>query len=56
MFHQNYLAVKNTEVVTSGKPIAVWPQSISDLSAVNPLVAFYDIHKRKVHKFTSPQV
>jgi hypothetical protein len=30
--------------VTGGKPIAVWWQSISGVSAVNPLVAFYDIH------------
>jgi hypothetical protein len=33
-----------------GKPIAVLLQSISDVSAINPLVAFYDIHggKREV--------
>jgi hypothetical protein len=46
-FFQNYLAVRNTAEVTGGKPIAVLWQSISDLSAVNPLVAFYDIHGRK---------
>jgi hypothetical protein len=36
--------------VTGGKPIAVLLQSISGVSAVNPLVAFYDIHggKREV--------
>jgi hypothetical protein len=36
--------------VTSGKPIAVLLQSISGVSAINPLVAFYDIHggKREV--------
>jgi hypothetical protein len=28
-------------------PIAVWLQSISGGNAVNPLVAFYDIHGRK---------
>jgi hypothetical protein len=33
--------------VTGGKPIAVLLQSISGVSAVNPLVAFYDIHERK---------
>jgi hypothetical protein len=27
----------------AGKPIAVWSQTISGVSAVNPLVAFYDI-------------
>jgi hypothetical protein len=32
--------------VTGGKPIAVLLQSIS-VSAINPLVAFYDIHGRK---------
>jgi hypothetical protein len=33
-----------------GKPIAVLLQSISDVSAINPLDAFYDIHggKREV--------
>jgi hypothetical protein len=36
--------------VTGGKPIAVLLQSISGVSALNPLVAFYDIHggKREV--------
>jgi hypothetical protein len=33
--------------VTGGKPIAAWSQSISGVSAVNPLVAFYDIHRWK---------
>jgi hypothetical protein len=33
--------------VTGGKPIAVLLQSISSVSAINPLVAFYDIHKEK---------
>jgi hypothetical protein len=37
----------NTADVTSGKPIAVLLQSISGVSAVNPLVAFYDIHEGK---------
>jgi hypothetical protein len=30
-----------------GKPIAVQSQSILRVSAINPLVAFYDIHGRK---------
>jgi hypothetical protein len=36
--------------VIGGKPVAVLLQSISDVSAINPLVAFYDIHggKREV--------
>jgi hypothetical protein len=36
--------------VTGGKPIAVLLQSISGVSAINPLIAFYDIHggKREV--------
>jgi hypothetical protein len=36
--------MKNTADVTGGKPVAVLLQSISDVSAINPLVAFYDIH------------
>jgi hypothetical protein len=36
--------MKNTADVTGGKPIAVLLQFISGVSAVNPLVAFYDIH------------
>jgi hypothetical protein len=43
-FYQNYLAMRNTAGVTSSKPIAVWSQSMSCVGAVNPLVAFYDIH------------
>jgi hypothetical protein len=41
--------MKNTADVTGGKPIAVLLQSMSGVSAINPLVAFYDIHggKRK---------
>jgi hypothetical protein len=44
--------MKNTADVTGGKPIAVL-QSISAVSAINPLVAFYDIHggKREVAFF-----
>jgi hypothetical protein len=50
MFYQSKLAVKNTADVTGGKPIAVLLQSISGVSAINPLIAFYDIHggKREV--------
>jgi hypothetical protein len=35
------------EDVTGGKPIAVLLQSISSVSAIKPLVAFYDIHGGK---------
>jgi hypothetical protein len=38
------LVMRNIADVTGGKPIAVWSQSIAGVSAVNPLVAFYDIH------------
>jgi hypothetical protein len=42
--------MRNTADVTGGKPIAVLLQSISGVSAINPLVAFYDTHggKREV--------
>jgi hypothetical protein len=42
--------MRNTADVTGGKPIAVLLQSISGVSAINPLVAFNDIHggKREV--------
>jgi hypothetical protein len=42
--------MRNTADVTGGKTIAVLLQSISGASAINPLVAFYDIHggKREV--------
>jgi hypothetical protein len=39
--------MSNTEEVTGGKPIAIFSQSISGVSAINPLVAFYDIRGRK---------
>jgi hypothetical protein len=45
--YQNYLAMSNTSDGTGGKPIAVWSQSISGANAINPLVAFYNIHGRK---------
>jgi hypothetical protein len=42
--------MRNTADVTGVKPIAALLQSISCVSANNPLVAFYDIHggKREV--------
>jgi hypothetical protein len=42
--------MRNTADVISGQPIAVLLQSISDVSAINPLVVFYDTHggKREV--------
>jgi hypothetical protein len=42
--------MKNTADVTGGKPIAVLLQSISVVSAINPLDTSYDIHggKREV--------
>jgi hypothetical protein len=39
--------MRNIADVTGGKSIAVWSQSISGVSAVNLLVAFYDINGRK---------
>jgi hypothetical protein len=36
--------MRNTADVTGGKPIAVLLQSISGVSGINSLVAFYDIH------------
>jgi hypothetical protein len=42
--------MSNTADVPGGKPIAVLLQFISGVSAINPLVAFYDINggKREV--------
>jgi hypothetical protein len=39
--------MSNTADVTGGKRIAVLLQSTSGVSAINPLVAFYDIHGGK---------
>jgi hypothetical protein len=39
--------MRNTADVTGGKPLAVFLQSIAGASAINPLVAFYDIHGGK---------
>jgi hypothetical protein len=39
--------MSNTADVTGGKPIAVLLQSIPGVSAINPLVAFYDIRGGK---------
>jgi hypothetical protein len=38
--------MSNTANVTGGKPIAICSQSISDVNAIIPLVAFHDIHGR----------
>jgi hypothetical protein len=45
--------MKNAADVTGCKPIAVLLQSISSVSAINPLIAIYDIHggKRQVQFF-----
>jgi hypothetical protein len=42
--------MRNAADVTGGKPIAILLQFFSDVSAINPLVAFYGIHggKREV--------
>jgi hypothetical protein len=45
-FYKNELAMRNTVDMTGGKPIAVLLQSLSGVSAINPLVAFYDRHKK----------
>jgi hypothetical protein len=39
--------MRNTADVTGGKLIAVLLQPTSGVSAINPLVAFYDIHGGK---------
>jgi hypothetical protein len=46
-FYQIYLAMSNSADVTGSNPIVVLSQSISGAFAINPLVAFYDIHGRK---------
>jgi hypothetical protein len=43
--------MRNTADVTGGKAIAVLLQSISGVTAVNPLVAFYDIYGGKRGRF-----
>jgi hypothetical protein len=45
-FYQNYLAMSNTADVTGGKPTSTH-SNIWGVNAINPLVAFYDIHGRK---------
>jgi hypothetical protein len=47
--------MRNTAGTAGGKPIAVFLQSISGVIAINPLVAFYDLHggKREVLFFLS---
>jgi hypothetical protein len=39
--------MRNTTEITSGKPFTVLLQPISGVSAINPLVAFYDIRRGK---------
>jgi hypothetical protein len=46
-FCQNYLAMRNTADVTGDNSIAIWAQSISDVSAINPFIAFYDERQNK---------
>jgi hypothetical protein len=45
--------MRNTADVTGGNPISVFLQSTSGVSAIDPLVAFYNIHggKREVLLF-----
>jgi hypothetical protein len=40
--------MRDTADVIGGKQIAVLLQSIPGVSAINPLVAFYDIHGGKI--------
>jgi hypothetical protein len=40
--------MRNTADVTGGNPIAVLLQSILGVSAINPLVAIYNIHGGKI--------
>jgi hypothetical protein len=51
-FYQSLPRLSNTADVTGGKPIAFLLQSISGISAINPLVAFYDIHGRKKRRYS----
>jgi hypothetical protein len=39
--------MRNTIDVTGGKPIAIWLQYMAGVSAINPLVAFYDTNGTK---------
>jgi hypothetical protein len=43
----SYSYIPHIAEVTGGKPIAIQSQSISGVSAINPLVTFYGIHRRK---------
>jgi hypothetical protein len=42
-FYQNLFAMRNTADVAGDKPIAILLQSISGVSAINLLVAVYDM-------------
>jgi hypothetical protein len=44
--------MRNIADVTGGKPIAVLLQSISGVSVITPLVAFYDIHGGKARCYS----
>jgi hypothetical protein len=44
---ESCVPMRNTADVTGGKPIGVLLQSISGVNAINPLVAFYDMHGEK---------
>jgi hypothetical protein len=44
---QNYLATRNTADMTGGKPNDVLSQTITGVSAINSLIAFYEIHGSK---------
>jgi hypothetical protein len=46
--------MRNTADVTGGKAIAVLLQSISVVSAIDPLVAFYDTHRGKRESYFVP--
>jgi hypothetical protein len=52
-FYQKVLAMRNTANEIGGKPIAIFLQSISGVSAINPLDAFYDIHGGKTYTYLS---
>jgi hypothetical protein len=56
MLYENDLAMSNAADVTDGKPIDVCSQSISGLSAIKPLVAFYDFEQSKVTRIALNQV
>jgi hypothetical protein len=48
--------MRNTAVVTGGKPIAVWSQFIAGEYAINPVVAFYFVPDTAMYKKKSREV